>query len=172
MVPQIALYRLQVKSYNTHSYSAKSHTNERSIMKTFKSLQTVLGAGLLVAGCLSLGCARSAERAAQAPVSAPAATNVPAAAATAAPEDTDPITRVAYKTGVARDKVEKILEIYAKYSEKDASGRDIYNIALAGSRGTGVPTDEVGSVILSYRSLFENGVIEASKPAKNEVPKG
>lgn len=140
-------------------------------MKTFKSLQMVFGAGVLVVACLSMGCAKNSERAAQAPPPPPAATTDPAAASVEPDDNADPITRVAYKTGVSRDDVKKILDIYAKYSEKDDSGRDIYNIALAGSRGTGVPTAEVGSVILSYRALFENGITQASKPVKSDVPK-
>lgn len=125
-----------------------------------------LCAGLLGACCM--GCGKGAEQAPQAAASSPAA--APHAAGSA--EEADPVTRLALKYGLPADKVAAILAIYEKNAGGADSGRDVYNIALLGSRATGVPTDEVGSVILAYRSLADGGVLKAAATPKTEAPKG
>ncbi|MBI5017809.1 MAG: hypothetical protein HZB55_20245 [Deltaproteobacteria bacterium] len=143
-------------------------------MKLRKHQNTALCASLLVAGTLTVGCMKTSTREAQAPATpAPvvaARTEQPAAGG--ARDDTDPVTRIAYKTSVPRDKVQEILDLYVMSSKANGSGRDVYNIALLASQRTGIPTEDVGSVILAYRSLFESTAIQASQPAKPEAPKG
>jgi hypothetical protein len=120
-----------------------------------------------------MGCAKSADHKAVAPAAAnPASTVQPEpSVAGALSQDADPITRLAYKTGVSRDKVETILELYERDGKAKESGRDIYNIALLGSRATGISTREVGAVILEYRGLSESDFAKASKQAKAEASK-
>lgn len=137
-------------------------------MRTRKYLETMLCAGLLMSYGLSLGCAKGSARDAKAP--APPEVTTTAAAEGMEPvlteENSDSITRVSFKTAVPRDKVEQILDIYARLSKTMDSGREIYNIALLASRQTGVSTEDVGSVILSYRSLVESSTIPGPRPAK------
>ena len=71
--------------------------------------------------------------------------------------DSAHVTRVSYKTGVAPDKVKTILDLYRRFSAPDNSGQDLRDIAVLGSEHTGLTADEVSSVILDYKALFESG---------------
>ncbi|MBI5440444.1 MAG: hypothetical protein HY900_04450 [Deltaproteobacteria bacterium] len=121
--------------------------------------------GALVLGILSAaGCAKLSPVDSKGPAVA-SAVNKPAAERATA-EASDPATLLAFKTGVARDKVEQILSIYETNAQASESGRDIYKIALFASERTGLPTSQVGSVILSYKALVGDGAVKAVEETK------
>jgi hypothetical protein len=116
--------------------------------------------GALIAGGLVLGALLAAACAKLGPLDFGGTEASPSSAAVkteaplpAKPEGSDPATILAYKTGVDRAKVEQILSIYRTSAREEDSGRDIYKIALFAGEKTGLPTAQVGSVILSYKAL-------------------
>lgn len=142
-------------------------------MKTRANIKGLVWGGLLVGTCLTVGCAKlsggdhSVANAKSKPA-APEAHQVQTGTAAVS----DPATLLSYKTGVARDKVEQILAIYQVNAKTADSGRDIYKIALFASEKTGVPTSQVGSVILGYKAMGGDETLTASSGAKTEQKKG
>lgn len=126
-------------------------------MKLLKYVDVALCVGALALSGVGSGCAGKAEGEAGAPAPRPATAAKPWAPSSAEAADSAHVTRVAYKTGVAADKVKAILDLYRRFSAPENSGQDLRDIAVLGSEQTGLTVSEVSSVILDYKALFESG---------------
>ena len=126
-------------------------------MNLLKYLDVAVCVGALAVSGLGSGCAAKAEGEAGAPAPRPAAAAGPAASVLTASDESAHVTRVAYKTGVAPDKVKTVLDLYRRFSKAKNSGQDLRDIAVLGSEQTGLTAEEAAGVLLEYKSLFEGG---------------